>query len=214
MKENIFADLYNKVISFFVTTEEPTEQTKLAAKSRLKSVLMQDRAGFSESSIQMLKDDMLKCIAKYMEIEEESFDLQISPDDDKTVLELSIPVLRAKTDEEITEALKQEEAQAQEKAKEIVEQLKDIVEEKVQELTLENDENEVSEDEESEKEEVIEEETSEEAEEIQAEENSSDDENNSEAVKADDEEQSLKTDESDEENETSETEEKPKKKKK
>ena len=88
MKENIFADLYNKVMSFFVNQQETEEKSKLAAMSRLKTVLMQDRAGFSERAIQMLKDDMIKCIAKYMEIEEESFDLQINPQEDKTVLEI------------------------------------------------------------------------------------------------------------------------------
>lgn len=149
MKENIFADLYNKVMSFFISGEE-TEQTKIAAKSRLKSVLLQDRAGFSERAIQMLKDDMLSCISKYMDIEEDSFDLQISPREDSTVLELSIPVLRAKTDEEIDKAIEEDEERQKEKAKEIVEQLKDIVEEKVQELTSENEEEKVEEEQEEE----------------------------------------------------------------
>ncbi len=158
MRENIFADLYNKVISFFVSNEETAEQSKIAAKNRLKTVLLQDRAGFSERAIQMLKDDMLLCISKYMDIEEDAFELEISPNEDKTVLELSIPVLRAKTDEEIDEAIKQDEERQKEKAKEIVEQLKDIVEEKVQELTSENEENEeIKEEEEVNEEEISEE---------------------------------------------------------
>ena len=200
MRENIFADLYNKVMSFFVSNEEASEQTKLAAKSRLKTVLLQDRAGFSERAIQMLKDDMLTCISKYMDIVEDAFDLQISPNEDSTVLELSIPVLRAKTDEEIDRAIQEDEEKQKEKAKEIVEQLKDIVEEKVQELTSETEE----ETEEEEEEKV-------EKEEEEAEEAKEGEEVKEETPKEEPKEEELKEEETTEENTDSSNKEKPKK---
>lgn len=141
MKENFFSDLYNKLISFFVQ-EKHSEQSKGSAINRLKTVLAQDRVGFSERAIQMLKDEMLERISKYMEIDEDSFDLQISPKGDATVLELSIPVIRPKTDEEIDEAIEEENERIRQKAQEIVDELKDMVEEHVDELSDDSEESE------------------------------------------------------------------------
>lgn len=126
---DIFSDLYNKVLSFFVD-KAPHDETKDVAMNRLKTVLMQDRVGFSERAMQMLKDELVSTISKYMEIDEESFDLEINPDDEKTVLSLSIPVTRAKTDEEIDEAIKEQAVKTQAKAQEIVEELEELIKER------------------------------------------------------------------------------------
>ena len=130
--KDIFSDLYDRVLSFF--TSQSADDTKLVAKSRLKTVLMQDRVGFSERAMQMLKDDLLNSISKYLEIEEESFDLSIDATESATVLNLSIPVIRTKTDEEIDEALSAQEKQKIEKTQEIVGELQELVKEKAQEL--------------------------------------------------------------------------------
>lgn len=130
--KDIFSDLYDRVLSFF--TSQSADDTKLVAKSRLKTVLMQDRVGFSERAMQMLKDDLLNSISKYLEIEEESFDLSIDATESATVLNLSIPVIRTRTDEEIDEALNAQEKQKIEKTQEIVGELQELVKEKAQEL--------------------------------------------------------------------------------
>ncbi len=130
--KDIFSDLYDRVLSFF--TSQSADDTKLVAKSRLKTVLMQDRVGFSERAMQMLKDDLLNSISKYLEIEEESFDLSIDATESATVLNLSIPVIRTRTDEEIDEALNAQEKQKIEKTQEIVGELEELVKEKAQEL--------------------------------------------------------------------------------
>ena len=129
--KDIFSDLYDKVLSFFTTQ---SDDTKLVAKSRLKTVLMQDRVGFSERAMQMLKDDMIDSISKYLEIDVDSFDLSIDATENATILNLSIPVLRPKTDEEIDEALSIQEKAKIEKTEEIVGELKELVKEKAQEL--------------------------------------------------------------------------------
>ena len=129
--KDIFSDLYDKVLSFFTTQND---DTKLVAKSRLKTVLMQDRVGFSERAMQMLKDDMIDSISKYLEIDVDSFDLSIDATENATILNLSIPVLRPKTDEEIDEALSIQEKAKIEKTEEIVGELKELVKEKAQEL--------------------------------------------------------------------------------
>ena len=100
--KDIFSDLYDKVLSFF-TSAQP--ETKSVAKNRLKTVLMQDRVGFSERAMQMLKDDMIETISKYLEINVDSFSLSIDATEEATILNFSIPVVRAKTDEEIDEAI-------------------------------------------------------------------------------------------------------------
>ena len=130
--KDIFSDLYDRVLCFF--TSQSADDTKLVAKSRLKTVLMQDRVGFSERAMQMLKDDLLNSISKYLEIEEESFDLSIDATESATVLNLSIPVIRTRTDEEIDEALNAQEKQKIEKTQEIVGELQELVKEKAQEL--------------------------------------------------------------------------------
>lgn len=130
--KDIFSDLYDRVLSFFTT--QTSDDTKITAKSRLKTVLMQDRVGFSERAMQMLKDDLLESISRYLEIEEESFDLSIDATESATILNLSIPVIRTKTDEEIDEALNIQEKQKIEKTQEIVGELKELVKEKAQEL--------------------------------------------------------------------------------
>ena len=130
--KDIFSDLYDRVLSFF--TSQSADDTKIVAKSRLRTVLMQDRVGFSERAMQMLKDDLLNSISKYLEIEEESFDLSIDATESATVLNLSIPVIRTKTDEEIDEALNAQEKQKIEKTQEIVGELQELVKEKAQEL--------------------------------------------------------------------------------
>ena len=153
---DIFSDLYDKVLSFF-TSQNPDE-TKIVAKSRLKTVLMQDRVGFSERAMQMLKDDLIDSISRYLEIDTDSFDLSIDAKEDTTILNLSIPVLRPKTDEEIDEALSIQKKAQIEKTQEIVGELKELVKEKAQELAEQMSDDETSEEVEEEKKEETKEE--------------------------------------------------------
>ena len=168
--KDIFSDLYDRVLSFFTT--QSSDDTKVMAKSRLRTVLMQDRVGFSERAMQMLKDDLIESISRYLEIEEDSFDLSIDATESATILNLSIPVIRTKTDEEIDEALNAQEKQKIEKTQEIVGELQELVKEKAQELAeqltdKEEDEDDVAEgeaEETEEAEEVTEEKSSQEEE--------------------------------------------------
>ena len=126
--KDIFHDLYNKVLSFFTSQEEQQEDpTKGVAVNRLKTVLLQDRAGFSERAIQMMREELVSVVSKYMEIEEDNFQLQIDALENKTVLDLSIPVIRPKTDDEIDEAIKEQSLKNQKKAEEIVKELEGLI---------------------------------------------------------------------------------------
>ena len=163
---DIFSDLYNKVLSFFVN-QAPHDETKAVAMNRLKTVLMRDRVGFSERAMQMLKEELVSTISKYMEIDEEKFDLEINAQENCTVLNLAIPVTRAKTDEEIDEAIKEQAIKTQAKAQEIVEELEELIKERAavlagvseetQEELAQEEQEETPQEEESEEEEVQEE---------------------------------------------------------
>jgi len=140
--KDIFSDIYDRVLSFFTSQGEESKNT---AKSRLKTVLMQDRVGFSERAMQMLKDDLIDSISRYLEINVDSFDLSIDANEESTILNLSIPVLRPKTDEEIDEALSLQEQVKIEKTEEIVDELKELVKEKAQKLAEQMNEDSTSE---------------------------------------------------------------------
>ena len=132
---DLFQELYNKVLSLFNSSKEEINPTKNLAVNRLKTVLMQDRVGFSERAIQMLKDELIATVTKYMEIDTENFELQIDAmDNSKTVLNLSIPVLRPKTDDEIDANIKEQQLKTQKKAQEIVKELEGLIKERTQAL--------------------------------------------------------------------------------
>jgi len=67
--------------------------SKDVAKSRLKFVLLQDRMNCSPEILEMMKIDILKVIAKYVEIDENEMDIQISAP--KEGGEIDVPVLLA-----------------------------------------------------------------------------------------------------------------------
>ena len=61
--KDIFSDIYDKVLSFFTAQNE--DESKVVAKSRLRSVLMQDRVGFSERAMQMFR---MICLTLFQDI--------------------------------------------------------------------------------------------------------------------------------------------------
>lgn len=48
------------------------------AKDRLKLLLVSDRANCSPETMEMIKNDIIKVIAKYMEIDSDGLDIQIT----------------------------------------------------------------------------------------------------------------------------------------
>ena len=101
------------------------ENSKNVAKERLKLVLIHDKANVSPQFLEMLKGELIKVIKKYMEIDEETLDIQLtktkSDDGDRIVpaLYANIPILNVKTTTEVKnkteEAVKEKEAKEEEK---------------------------------------------------------------------------------------------------
>ena len=76
-------------------------KSKDIAKERLKLVLIHDRANISPKFLDMIKDDVIKVISSYMEIDETGLDIRLSriPQDDdtySTALVANIPIRRVK----------------------------------------------------------------------------------------------------------------------
>lgn len=107
---DIFANLYSRVVSFFKSTEEIGEQTKEVARNRLKLVLMQDRTNLTPAVLERMRGELINLLSKYVEIDKELLELNFEQEGEQMALMLSIPVVRAKTEEEIQKAIQEDEA--------------------------------------------------------------------------------------------------------
>ena len=114
--KDLFANLYNKVLSFFHQTETAEgEASKNVACNRLKLVLMQDRTNLSPAIMDRMRHELIDLLSKYLELDRELLDLNFEQEDEQMALMLSIPVIRAKDEEEIQAILKlEDEAKVQE----------------------------------------------------------------------------------------------------
>ncbi len=107
----ILANLYNKVMGFFRQTEpEEVESAKDTACNRLRVVLMQDRTNLTPELMDRMRKELVELLSKYVEMDKEALDLSLEQDGDQVALMLSIPVIRAKDEEEIKAALEAEDA--------------------------------------------------------------------------------------------------------
>ena len=107
--KDLFANLYNKVLSFFHQTESTDgEASKNVACNRLKLVLMQDRTNLSPAIMDRMRHELIDLLSKYLELDRELLDLNFEQEDEQMALMLSIPVIRAKDEDEIQAILKLE----------------------------------------------------------------------------------------------------------
>ena len=111
----LLTDIYNTVARFFRAQEGQVEgdPSKSVAHNRLNLVLMQDRTNLTPKVLEQMRGEMIDLLSKYLEMDKELLELNFEQEGDQVALMLSIPVIRAKDEEEIEEAIK-----AQQKAKE------------------------------------------------------------------------------------------------
>jgi len=93
--------VFDNIFKFF----RKEEKSKDLAKERLKLVLIHDKANVSPQFLEMVKGELIKVIKKYMEIDEEALDIQLtkvkSDAGDRIVPQLvaNIPILNVKASE-------------------------------------------------------------------------------------------------------------------
>lgn len=136
----ILQNLYNKVLGFFRQTEqEETEASKDTACNRLRVVLMQDRTNLTPELMERMRKEMVELLSKYVEMDKEALELNLEQDGDQVALMLSIPVIRAKDEEEIKEALAAEDAKKAEEEAQDDEDAPDEVEVEETEIILDSE---------------------------------------------------------------------------
>ena len=103
---DIFTNLYNKVLGFFRKVETPEENSKDIACNRLRVVLMQDRTNLTPELLERMRSELIELLSKYLEMDKDALELNLEQDGEQMALALSIPVIRAKDEEEIEAAIK------------------------------------------------------------------------------------------------------------
>lgn len=145
----LLTDFYNTVAKFFRPQEETGEEaSKSVATNRLKLVLMQDRTNLTPKILEQMRGELVDLLSKYLEMDKELLELNFEQEGDQVALMLSIPVIRAKDEEEIEKAI----AESAEKKVEASETEEDSDEENEDEGTSDETETEIEASEESEEE--------------------------------------------------------------
>lgn len=147
----ILQNLYNKVLGFFRQTdvEQEKESTKETACNRLRVVLMQDRTNLTPELMERMRREMVDLLSKYVEMDKDALELNLEQDGDQVALMLSIPVIRAKDEDEIKAALEAEDKQKEsEENEELTEEEKNINEDSEDNSENEDDADYVDDDEE------------------------------------------------------------------
>lgn len=72
--------------------------SKNIAKERLRLVLVHDRASISPQMLNSLKEDLIKVITNYMDIDESALDVNLEQDEREVALVANIPIIRMKRD--------------------------------------------------------------------------------------------------------------------
>ena len=145
MAENIFAEIYNKILGLFGQAEQK-EESKNTAVSRLRLVLMQDRTNLTPEIMHRMRTELIEVLSTYVELDKEALDLNFEQEGEQMALMLSIPVVRAKDEAEIEASIKEREEAKKSAESETNEDVEE--ENNNSEENSENDENEESDSEE------------------------------------------------------------------
>lgn len=118
--------MFENIIKFFKKakkSEEKPANSKSAAKERLHLVLMQDRANVSADFLDLMKQEIIEVIKKYVVVDEKEIDVRLTnqANDDGTngapALYANIPIVNIKNDVK-GEKMREQEAENEEKEEE------------------------------------------------------------------------------------------------
>ena len=118
--------MFDNILKLF----KKEENSKNLAKERLMLVLIHDKANVSPQFLEMVKGEIIKVIKQYMEIDEDSLDIQLtktkSDAGDRIVpaLVANIPILNVKSSD--AEKINIEKEKAEGKIEEKVEKAKNV----------------------------------------------------------------------------------------
>ena len=162
--------MFENIMNFFKKwnkkENKAVNHSKEAAKERLHLVLMQDRANVSADFLDLMKQEIIDVIKKYIEVDEKEIDVRLTnkANEDGTTgapaLYANIPIVNIKNELKAEKILEQEEMENQEEKEteqENSEESKDVAEDESEESEEneeieDNDESEDEEDDEPEEE--------------------------------------------------------------
>ena len=116
--------MFESIMNFFkkmTKKEEQTLKSKDAAKERLHLVLMQDRANVSADFLDLMKQEIIEVIKKYIDIDESAMDVRLTnkENDDGSngapALYANIPILNIKDEVRQTAQVKESEEKKENK---------------------------------------------------------------------------------------------------
>lgn len=81
------------------------DQSKNAAKDRLRLVLMHDRSDIPATMMEAIRTEMVQVLNKYVEIDQEALEVLLEKEAGSIGLVLNIPIRRVKSEAEAAEAL-------------------------------------------------------------------------------------------------------------
>ncbi|HJJ15614.1 MAG TPA: cell division topological specificity factor MinE [Clostridiaceae bacterium] len=108
--------MFENIIKFFKKakkSEEKPANSKSAAKERLHLVLMQDRANVSADFLELMKQEIIEVIKKYIEVDESAIDVRLTnkENEDGTngapALYANIPIVNIKNEARKVDAKKE-----------------------------------------------------------------------------------------------------------
>lgn len=149
--------MFENILNFFKklgkNENKETSGSKTKAKERLHLVLMQDRANVSADFLEMMKQEIIDVIKKYIEVEENEIDVRLTNEvkEDGTTgapsLYANIPIVNIRNDmkKEVQEEKKEEvkkQENSEEPKKEVKEEIKVEEKEEIIEETSKEDEQE------------------------------------------------------------------------
>lgn len=134
--------MFENIISFFKNlgkSEKNTTNSKDAAKERLHLVLMQDRANVSADFLDLMRQEIIDVIKKYIVVDENEIDVRLTnkQNEDGTTgapaLYANIPIVNIKQEMKIKE---NEETKEEQK---VIEEAKQIINETQEEIKAEEE---------------------------------------------------------------------------
>jgi cell division topological specificity factor MinE len=72
------------------------KSTSQIAEERLRFVLIQDRLSLSSKEFEMLKEDIIKVLSKYFDIEENEIKINLERTKEKNIFEAIVPLISQK----------------------------------------------------------------------------------------------------------------------
>lgn len=140
--KTLFSDIYNKIMDWFQI--DKSENTSECATNRLQVILMHDRTKLDPLIMNKMREELIDVFSKYVVIDKEELEIGLKNEGDAVALMLNIPIVRAKTEEELEEIRKK----LQEEEEKVSESDDDEDEEESEEEAEDNETDEDSEEEE------------------------------------------------------------------